>query len=87
MMNGLDKIKLGRRFDDLSDEQKEELYNKYGEDVVNDEVERCLLAGLIHDDDNLTSINAQSLVNLFTSDEIEKYSNDIMEDIERMLGE
>lgn len=85
-MNGLEKIALGKRFDELSDTQKEDLYDKYGEDVVNEELERCRLAGFINDNDDISSPGAQSIADLFTSNEIEKSSDDIMEDIKKMLG-
>ena len=36
-MNGIEKIAIGKKFDTLTTEQKDSLYSKYGQDIVDRE--------------------------------------------------
>jgi len=87
-MNGLEKIDLANKFDTLLEDKKQELYDKYGQDTVEEEIKRCRLVELIKDNDIKTLdqvVVANDFVELFTNNKAQT-SNQIMKDIKKMLS-
>ena len=85
-MNGLEKIKVAEKFDTLSDTQKQILYNKYGEDMVKEEMRRCKIVDEIINlsaDELEKTVSTAELLDLFTNKKFDKY-NEILKDIEDM---
>lgn len=83
-MNGFDKVKLVEKFDNLSNEQKQELYGKYGQSMVDKEMSRCRLAHkLVYGD--VGSVSANELLDAFTnvSGKVDM-SNRILKDLSEM---
>jgi len=63
-MNGLEKIKMIKKFGALSDSQKQKLYDTYGKDFVEKDIKRCkLIEQLLNGDDD--SVSGDDCFNLF----------------------
>ena len=82
-MGGSEKITIAESFGILTEEQKQEIYNKYGEDVVKTELERARSIKCVIEDDDI--VDVQRFIKIFGDQDGIKISNNIMEDIKVML--
>jgi len=87
-MNGFEKIEIGKKFDTLSDEQKDELYNKYGKDIVDEEIARCKVAASLASTDSaaIADVDVTDMINLFSKKASEEFGETlkILQDIRDM---
>jgi len=91
-MNGIEKIELVKKFVELSDDKKEDLYNKYGKNSVEEEIKRCNAVDAIMGSsdtgdakDKIDKINGGDLAGLFNLSSNVKMSNKIIEDIKKLI--
>ena len=63
-MNGPEKIETARKFDTMSSEDKQKVYDKFGKNIVDDEINRCKTIESIMDG-KYDDTAADSIIDLF----------------------